>query len=282
MNKIKDKNEKIFKKILSLMDKGKGMEHCLKKYPEYSSLIKEYFTLIDDFGNLKGIKTSYSRKQELFSKIIKEKKVPDTLPEKRSEFHDRDGIMPVRVRKNFLKPVLAFCFSFIFIMFAFTGTVFASEKTLPGDTLYPVKITAEKMQSFIYPEVKKGKLYYNFLNRRITEADSLIKSEISPDDENFIFLLNEIEKQYDNCKRYGYFNDDNDFKVMEQIRQIRRHGMKNQNKSSDNQETESGSLDNDADTYNSENSMNESNNFKNSNGQNTEANKKGARDNGKN
>lgn len=274
MNNIEDINSKILKKVLVLIEKGYDLSFCLKKYPGHSSQIKEYFGFLDDFENLKGISPDFSRKQELFSRILKENKISE-----------KAVVLPVKIRKNYLKPVLAFCISFVFVMFAFTGTVFASEKTLPGDTLYPVKITTEKMQIFLYPETKKGSLYYNFLNKRISEADRLIEKNINPDDENFIFILAQIEEQYNNCKRYGYFMDNNDSPVIEQMRQIRRHGMKyqdNTNNPSGNQETEKYSYgDETGATDSTENCMDEYGSFRNKGSLNGEGSKEGTGNNGK-
>lgn len=292
MKNIEIRNEKILKKVLSLMDKGYELDYCLKKYPEHATQIKEYYNIIDNFENLKGIKAGYSARSELFSKIVRGKMISETfsennkaenaIPEKKKGFSEKEVALPVKIRNRYLKPVLAFCLSFVFIMFAFTGSVFASEKTLPGDALYPVKITAEKMQTFLYPESKRGKLYFNFLNKRISEADRLIENEINPDDENFIFILTEIEKQYNNCKRYGYF-DNGDSQVMEQIKQIRRHGLMDNGDTQINSETEENSLDNESETtYDTEDCMQNPENYRNGEKQNKETNKKSMGNNGKN
>ncbi len=295
MNSSKNKNEQIIKKVLSLMDKGHDMAFCLKKYPGYSSQIKEHFDFLDNFENLKGIRPDFSRKQELFSRILKENQASDVIAEnnemknaakeKTKVLSGKELVLPEKIRKNYLKPVLAFCLSFVFVLFAFTGTVFASEKTLPGEILYPVKITAEKMQALLYPKAQKGRLYYDFLNKRISEADRLIENEINPDDENFIFILAQIEEQYNNCKRYGYFMENNDSDILEQMRQIRRHGMKYQNgadNTSDSQETKEYSSGNETGTMDSTgNCMDGYDNLGNDRNQNKETNKKGTGNNGK-
>lgn len=58
------------------------------------------------------------------------------------------------------------------------GTVSASLSSLPGDLLYPVKITTEKLQvALITDEGEKTKLKVSFAGRRLQEATEIINKE---------------------------------------------------------------------------------------------------------
>ncbi len=62
-------------------------------------------------------------------------------------------------------------------VFSFSGTLFASQETVPGQVLYPLKKSFESFKLIVYPENQKDDLHFQFLNNRIDEADILLESD---------------------------------------------------------------------------------------------------------
>ena len=81
-------------------------------------------------------------------------------------------------------------------VFSFSGTLFASQDSLPGETLYPLKRSFEEFRLNIYPEDFKGGLHLKFLNNRIEEAEILLDMENGTDPAFIEELISEMERQY--------------------------------------------------------------------------------------
>lgn len=112
------------------------------------------------------------------------------------EFVKNHPIHPVReaafarqvISGLFLKPVTAIAGILIVVLLAGGGTAYAAQGSLPGDTLYPVKLLTENAQTTLAlrPE-KKVELEVNFANRRLEELQKLQakikqrKGEMSPE-----------------------------------------------------------------------------------------------------
>jgi hypothetical protein len=78
--------------------------------------------------------------------------------------------------------ILSFCLLFIFITVPWL-TIKASQSSLPGDLLYPVKKATEEIQAIVTSEESKAQLQVEFASRRleelakITEVDDFFPSE---------------------------------------------------------------------------------------------------------
>lgn len=59
-----------------------------------------------------------------------------------------------------------------------TGATYASQNSLPGDILYPVKIITEKAQTaLVFNNVKEAELYSKFASKRLEEIEKLAEAE---------------------------------------------------------------------------------------------------------
>jgi hypothetical protein len=66
----------------------------------------------------------------------------------------------------------------------------ASKGSLPGDFLYPVKITTEKVQvGLTISDDKKAELHVSFAENRVNEIDEIIQSDLSQEDKNEKIVL---------------------------------------------------------------------------------------------
>lgn len=205
---MNDKTEKIFNRCLKLISSGHSMQYCLKKYNRYKDVLEEYFETMKYLENLKNIKPKDINIKSNLDKIyesIKNSTGKDTYISKSKTAAPRPGR-----RISLLKPAIVFITVLVVAIFSFAGTVYASQDSLPGENLYPVKRAAESIQLFFYPEPKKGQLHFKLLNNRIYEADTLIKSSRDSSIELIEELLLEIDEEYNQCKKYNFFEAGNE------------------------------------------------------------------------
>lgn len=203
-NKYSNKKiERILCRCLKLISMGYSTEYCLGKYIEYKDELEEYFDTISRLKDIKNIEPDDKSIKSILSKIYSS---AENGVEK-----DRYGIkskttVPYHGRRvSLLKPAIVFATIFVIVIFSFTGTIYASRDSIPGENLYPVKRTAENIQLFFYPESKKGQLHFKLLNNRIYEANTLMESV---EDSNIGLvedLLLEIDEEYNKCKKYNFF-----------------------------------------------------------------------------
>ena len=167
-NNISDrKKEIIFNKYISLINKGYSLKYCETKFKKYKSILEEYLPIIERIKKLKRNNISNTFSQNTLNRIYNDKSIKDIQTPYKSKTNKTHAI---------LKPAIIFLSVFIFFSFSFTGIAFASQGSLPGEFLYPVKRTAENIKLFIYPESKKNIIHYELLNNRLNEAKLLTNS----------------------------------------------------------------------------------------------------------
>lgn len=203
-NKYNNKKiEKIFERCLKLIGSGCSKEYCLGKYNEYKDGLEGCFDAISHLKNIKKIEPDDKSIKSILGKIYSS---TGSIEEHSAYETKSNTAVPYQSRRaSFLKPAMVFITIFVVVIFSFTGTIYASQGSLPGENLYPVKRTAENIQLFFYPEVKKGQLHFKFLNNRIYEAGKLMGSGGDSNVELVEELLGEIDEEYRECKRYDFF-----------------------------------------------------------------------------
>lgn len=72
---------------------------------------------------------------------------------------------------------------FIVCLFGFSGIALASQRSLPGDTLYPIKILSEEVQSSLaHTPESKAIIYTSFTAKRVAEVKAILDQQnISPE-----------------------------------------------------------------------------------------------------
>jgi len=251
---MNEKTEKIFDRCLKLISRGYSIQYCLKKYSRYKDILEEYFKTIKYLKNLKNIKPKDINIKSSLDKIYKSAK-NSTEPDM-DKIKSKTATPDSGRRISLLKPVIVFITVLVVIVFSFAGTVYAFQDSLPGENLYPVKRTAESIQLFFYPELKKGQLHFKLLNNRIYEADRLIESGRDNDIELIEELLLDIDEEYNQCKKYNFFKSGNEEEAVTTINNIKNKYRKKYGQH--NQDTEELSGYNE-DTGNKENMSNEEN-----------------------
>ncbi len=109
---------------------------------------------------------------------------------------------------NIFRPAFAITFSVIILVscFATVGAIGASQNSLPGDLLYPVKTTLEKTQfTFTSDTANRTRLSIKFANQRMDEFNQLIerpqkKGNIQKTVKNFTEQLVNVQQEINSLK----------------------------------------------------------------------------------
>ena len=213
-------DEKILKKFLSLLDKGYDEKSCLNRFPEYEKELRPYLDLHLKLGNLKTISPDSDYFTEGLDKIYKNirddeknKTVIDFKYNHSAEFYDQNtAFKKSQFKLKLLKPSIIFLSIFLILIFSFTGTLFASQKSLPTDPLYGMKRTVEVIQLKIIPHSKEGEFHLMLLNRRLYETEEILKNA-DVEAETILKLLDEIDFQYKKCVDFMSINSENKDKI---------------------------------------------------------------------
>ena len=208
-------NDKVIKKFLNLLDKGYGLEYCLEKFSPYRKDLESYLKILKGLENLGSIKNDKKLEESILEKIYQSSNQSDKIPEANY------NVSRIRVRPAFLKPAIVFLSVFIFFSLSFAGTVFASESSLPGEALYSVKRTYEEVQIVFTPHTNEGKLYFNFLNKRIFEADNLLNRDDAINEKVVENLLGEIDYNYGKCLEHKSFGKNDGERIGKHINGLR-------------------------------------------------------------
>ena len=171
--------------------------------------------IIINLKNPGSIKNNKKLEDSILEKVYKSSTRPDKIHE------DNYDVRRIRVRPVFLKPVIVFLSIFMFFSLSFTGTVYASTNSLPGDVLYNVKRTYENVQIAFTPYANEGRLYFNFLNKRMYEADALLDRAGTIDEEIIESLLGEIDYNYAKCIEHNSFGKNDSKRIGRRIDSLR-------------------------------------------------------------
>lgn len=117
---------------------------------------------------------------------------PQSFPKKL--WYGLRSIMPLSVKNFVFKPVGAIVLTLAVISTVSILGVNASKGSVPGDVLYKVKLTKEKIQAGLtVDDEKKTNLYLNFANERLKEIEKIQKEQNEHSE-------NEKEEQNENIK----------------------------------------------------------------------------------
>jgi len=218
MRKDLNINKKILKKFLYLLDRGMAIEACLEKFPDDREKLKAYAEIISSFNNLKNIKVDSDFENNSLKNIYSRARVENY--EKTGKISRKDMFF-IRLRPAYFKPLIIFLGFFIFMSFSFAGTLYASESSLPGDTLYTFKRTSENIHIAITPDKHKKALYLKLLEKRLVEADSVLVKDYYIDASIAEKIISDIDTTYNKCRKRNYLNVNQDSHMQMRIRGIK-------------------------------------------------------------
>lgn len=143
--------------------KGDSIEQCLESYPEQAG---ELEPLLRAALSVKDVSSIEPRTE--FQRMAKARLLSAVAAKKEKEGRRR---LPLWSWQQRWAVALAVVLALVMMG---GGTVAASTNSLPGDVLYPVKTTTERVQAFFtFGKEAKANLYMRFAERRIVEIEAL-------------------------------------------------------------------------------------------------------------
>lgn len=192
------KKEEILSNCIEEIRSGKGtIEDCVIRYPEFGGELR---SLLEITICLKPDKATPSPefKQRAKRRLFEEMQ---PAPAKvSSNLWSWQKLTPVRVLASVLIGILI-------LGAAGSGTVYAAQSSLPGDTLYPVKTGVENFQLAITPEgAAKADLHLNLAQRRIDEAAQQVQQNRNVN----VQALETVGQQFNDAIKELSSSDDNE------------------------------------------------------------------------
>ncbi len=143
--------EDIFDLCLKKVNQGVSVDEIVEKYPEKKEELRELLEIAEDISNLP---TPHVRDEAMASCILK---VANALKsQKRGELRGwrlwKVRLYQVHWPRLIYSPSPAWAKALIFILIGSIlswGTVNLAAESLPGDLLYPMKVTTEKVRFFL-------------------------------------------------------------------------------------------------------------------------------------
>jgi len=159
--------EKILDECLERLTQGESIEECLAHYPEQAAELEPLLRIAiaaKEASSLEPRPELKAAARHRFQAAISD------IERKR----ERRGVA-LRWRWRW---ALAITAVLLLILVAGGTTVAASSDSLPGETLYPVKTTVEKVRLwFTTTDTGKAKLHAQFANRRAQEIIRIIEKD---------------------------------------------------------------------------------------------------------
>ncbi|PIR93915.1 hypothetical protein COT97_04290 [Candidatus Falkowbacteria bacterium CG10_big_fil_rev_8_21_14_0_10_39_11] len=136
---------------------------------------------------------------------------------RKSSFFDGWNLIRMMVPISFInflaKPIGIVTVAVLFVFGSGAFTVNASKSSIPGDILYPVKLTSEKVQvGLTVSEDRKAELHVDFAEERVSEIEQIAANETDP-----VKRREQISVATDNFKK----NMDNIQETLEKVKTVK-------------------------------------------------------------
>ncbi|MFC1848291.1 DUF5667 domain-containing protein [Chloroflexota bacterium] len=148
--------------------RGDTIERCLESYPEWADDLEPLLRAAASVKDAASLEASPGFKKSAKSRLM------SAVAEKRGEETGRGMFRRWGMQRHWVVAISLV----IAILIMGGGTVGASTNSLPGDLLYPVKTTSEKVQTFFtFGNEARANLYAKLAERRIDEIRALAARE---------------------------------------------------------------------------------------------------------
>jgi len=213
-----DINKKILKRFDKLLDSGAAIEECLEKFPLYKDELAAYASITRNLKYLQNIKPEKTVEDHCLKMVYLKSRISNIAGDK--ETLKRDAAF-VRMRPAYLKPLVIFLGVFIFISFSFTGTIYASNDSLPGDTLYSVKRVSESIAVAFTPYKYERSIFLKMLDERLFEADMILNNPEYSNTEATEKLISDIDETFNSCCQRKYLGSESNTYFEERVRHMK-------------------------------------------------------------
>ena len=179
-----------------ITQKGDSIEQCLESYPEQAG---ELEPLLRAALSVKDVSSIEPRTE--FQRMAKARLLSAVAAKKEKEGRRR---LPLWSWQQRWAVALAVVLALVMMG---GGTVAASTNSLPGDVLYPVKTTTERVQAFFtFGKEAKANLYMRFAERRIVEIEALAERERNIPESVLSVMNAETDRAIALANKNGSFN----------------------------------------------------------------------------
>ncbi len=171
------KIEEILELALSELRNGTSIDALISRWPEHKDELKEYLSIAKNLSS------------------IPKKNVPKPAMQRK--------YLSVPIKQHFWFAWLHFTrftaasMAALLLIAGFATTAYGAMKSLPGQTLFPVKKTAEKIQlHFASNDIERANLQLKITKERIADAQTIFSSEKTTPDQK-LAALTELTDQTD-------------------------------------------------------------------------------------
>ena len=180
------KIEDILDQLTAEIGKGRSIEECLREYGEYADELRPLLELCQDINGLPKPEPDARR----VAAVVREAR--STHEQKKKQWFSIRNILvlrPVAVRV---------AVAVVAVLLVATTTVMLSANSLPGDTLYSVKLFTERIQYFLTLDTEgKARLHLMFADRRTNEFACLVQPGLPVDKRLLTNMLKETRLAID-------------------------------------------------------------------------------------
>ena len=174
----------IFNECIERMARGEPIESCLADYPDHAEELKPLLMTSQSALSLSSIEATREFKEAARSRVLK------AVYEQGSSKGTMSWLPAMSRRFKAWATVAA---ALVLVIGFGAGTVQASSNSLPGDTLYSVKQTIEKVRlNLAFSDSAKARLHLRLAEKRVEEMNRLI---VRGDVEHVASLSEKVARQ---------------------------------------------------------------------------------------
>ena len=180
---MKQKFEDILEQCISLMITGVPLENCLEKIPEHASELNQLLKTAELMNSLQVEKIPLDAKAQNQMMLLAQAESLRSGTKRGKNLSSINWLaLPVRIvlqSMDFVRPlagrlILALGIASILIVFS-GGLLITSAKSLPGDSLYPVKRVVEDIKVYLAPSREVRNEYEHiYSEKRVDEVFELM------------------------------------------------------------------------------------------------------------
>jgi hypothetical protein len=172
----------LFEKCIELLEAGVPIDECFKQYPQLTTETKSMLKDAKNLLQLSDVEVAGELMEQNRARIMQKARLLHSQPIRRNSgitkvkglIHQLFSALPALTPLT-RKLVLIIGITGFLILFS-SGLVIASAKSLPGDSLYPVKRVVEDISIHIVPNhVTRIEYEDNYSHQRVVEVQRLLE-----------------------------------------------------------------------------------------------------------
>jgi hypothetical protein len=172
----------LFEKCIESLEAGVPIDECYKQYPQLTPEMKSMLEDAKNLLQLNAVQVTGELMEQSRAKIMQKARLLQSIPVSRNSgitkvkafMHQFFSFLPILTPLT-RKLVLIIGITGFLILFS-SGLVITSAKSLPGDSLYPVKRAVEDISIHIVPNhVTRIEYEDNYSHQRVVEVQRLLE-----------------------------------------------------------------------------------------------------------